>query len=100
MNLVGKEQILKGLAEVRSGQTFSLSLPLDYGNNASASRKRRSSMERSASGHRQTFCGLILASTIGAKLEHVPYKGSSQAIVYLLAGTSIRSLLQRAHSTP
>jgi kynurenine formamidase len=30
MNLVGREQVLKGLAEVRSGQTFSLSLPLDY----------------------------------------------------------------------
>jgi hypothetical protein len=30
MNLVGKAQVLKGLAEVRTGQTFSLSLPLDY----------------------------------------------------------------------
>ena len=30
--------------------------------------------------------GLILASTTGAKLEHVPYKGSSQAISDLLAG--------------
>jgi tripartite-type tricarboxylate transporter receptor subunit TctC len=30
--------------------------------------------------------GLILASATGAKLEHVPYKGSSQAISDLLAG--------------
>ena len=30
MNLVGRAQVLKGLAEVRTGQTFSLSLPLDY----------------------------------------------------------------------
>lgn len=30
--------------------------------------------------------GLILASTTGARLEHVPYKGSSQAISDLLAG--------------
>jgi hypothetical protein len=30
MNLVGKAQVLKGLAEVTTGQTFSLSLPLDY----------------------------------------------------------------------
>ena len=30
--------------------------------------------------------GLVLASTTGAKLEHVPYKGSSQAISDLLAG--------------
>ncbi|SKA41802.1 Tripartite-type tricarboxylate transporter, receptor component TctC [Enhydrobacter aerosaccus] len=30
--------------------------------------------------------GLVLANATGAKLEHVPYKGSSQAITDLLAG--------------
>ncbi|SKA41798.1 Putative cyclase [Enhydrobacter aerosaccus] len=30
MNMVGRDQVLKGLAEVRDGRIFSLSLPLDY----------------------------------------------------------------------
>jgi kynurenine formamidase len=30
MNLVGPEQVLKGVSEVKTGRTFSLSLPLDY----------------------------------------------------------------------
>ena len=30
MNLVGPEQVLKGVQEVKTGRTFSLSLPLDY----------------------------------------------------------------------
>lgn len=30
MNLVGPEQVRKGIAEVREGRTFTLSLPLDY----------------------------------------------------------------------
>ena len=29
MNLVGPAQVLSGIAEVKTGQTFSLSLPLD-----------------------------------------------------------------------
>ena len=35
MNLVGPAQVLSGIAEVKTGQTFSLSLPLDFpGGNA------------------------------------------------------------------
>jgi hypothetical protein len=30
LNLIGPEQVKKGIAEVREGKTFSLSLPLDY----------------------------------------------------------------------
>ncbi|OQC68434.1 MAG: putative cyclase [Verrucomicrobia bacterium ADurb.Bin006] len=30
LNLVGPEQVLKGIAEVKAGRTFCLSLPLDY----------------------------------------------------------------------
>ena len=37
--------------------------------------------------------GLILAGATGAKLEHVPYKGSSQAITDLLAGHVDSALL-------
>ncbi len=30
LNLIGEEQVLKGVAEVKTGKTFCLSLPLDY----------------------------------------------------------------------
>ena len=30
LNLIGPEQVLKGIAEVKEGKTFCLSLPLDY----------------------------------------------------------------------
>ncbi|MBS0222065.1 MAG: cyclase family protein [Proteobacteria bacterium] len=61
MNLVGKEQVLKGLAEVSSGQTFSLSLPLDYpgGDVLHPSRhppRRFATLRAGKSAGQQCFC--------------------------------------------
>ena len=61
MNLVGREQVLKGLAEARTGQTFSLSLPLDLpgGNALHPSRhppRRFSTLRAGKSAGEQCFC--------------------------------------------
>ena len=61
MNLVGKEQVLKGLAEVSSGRTFSLSLPLDHpgGNALHPSRhppRRFATLRAGKSAGQQCFC--------------------------------------------
>lgn len=61
MNLVGREQVLKGLAEVSTGQTFSLSLPLDYpgGNVLHPSRhppRRFATLRAGKSAGEQCFC--------------------------------------------
>ncbi len=61
MNLVGHDQILKGVAEVRVGKSFSLSLPLDYpGGNVLHPRrfppKRYSTIRGGANEGEQAFC--------------------------------------------
>jgi hypothetical protein len=61
MNLVGREQVLKGLAEVSAGETFSLSLPLDYpgGNVLHPSRhppRRFATLRAGKSAGEQCFC--------------------------------------------
>ncbi len=61
MNLVGREQVLKGLAEATVGLTFSLSLPLDYpgGNALHPSRhppRRFATLRAGKSAGEQCFC--------------------------------------------
>ena len=61
MNLVGREQVLKGLAEARTGLTFSLSLPLDLpgGNALHPSRhppRRFATLRAGKSAGEQCFC--------------------------------------------
>ncbi|MCF8533474.1 MAG: cyclase family protein [Reyranella sp.] len=61
MNLVGREQVLKGLAEARTGLTFSLSLPLDHpgGNVLHPSRhppRRFATLRAGKSAGEQCFC--------------------------------------------
>lgn len=61
MNLVGREQVLKGLAEARNGLTFSLSLPLDLpgGNALHPSRhppRRFATLRAGKSAGEQCFC--------------------------------------------
>ncbi|MBS0537929.1 MAG: cyclase family protein [Proteobacteria bacterium] len=61
MNLVGREQVLKGLAEARTGETFSLSLPLDLpgGNALHPSRhppRRFATLRAGKSAGEQCFC--------------------------------------------
>jgi kynurenine formamidase len=61
MNLVGPEQVLKGLAEARTGKTFSLSLPLDLpgGNALHPSRhppRRFATLRAGKSAGEQCFC--------------------------------------------
>jgi len=61
MTLVGREQVLKGLAEARNGLTFSLSLPLDLpgGNALHPSRhppRRFATLRAGKSAGEQCFC--------------------------------------------
>lgn len=61
INLVGPEQVLKGMAEVREGRVFSLSLPLDYpGGNALHPRRfpprRFATLRGGAQAGEQCFC--------------------------------------------
>lgn len=61
MNLVGPEQVKKGLAEVIAGKTFSLSLPLDYpGGNVLHPRRhpprRFATLRGGKNEGRQCFC--------------------------------------------
>ncbi len=51
-----------------------------------AARKKPMTYGTFGAGSSAHLYGLILAGATGAQLEHVPYKGSSQAIVDLLAG--------------
>ena len=69
MNLVGREQVLKGLAEVSSGQTFSLSLPLDHpgGNVLHPSRhppRRFATLRAGKSAGEQCFCFALARETL------------------------------------
>lgn len=63
LNLVGREQVLKGVSEVRDGQTFSLSLPLDQPRGTSLSPHRLPPIIRPTlrNGHVNFHCDMGVA---------------------------------------
>ncbi len=57
MNLVTREKVLQGVAEVREGVTFCLSLPLDYpGGNVLNPRRNPPRIAATLRGDKQNFC--------------------------------------------
>jgi kynurenine formamidase len=57
MNYVTREKVLQGIAEVKEGLTFCLSLPLDYpGGNALNPRRNPPRLASTLRGEKQNFC--------------------------------------------
>ena len=66
MNWVTREKVLEGVAEVREGRTFCLSLPLDYpGGNTLNPRRNPPRIAATLRGGRQNFCYPLDADTPG-----------------------------------
>jgi hypothetical protein len=66
MNWVTKEKVLQGVAEVKEGRTFCLSLPLDYpGGSVLNPRRKPPRIASTLRGEKQNFCYPLDADTPG-----------------------------------
>ena len=66
MNWVTREKVLQGVAEVKEGRTFCLSLPLDYpGGNVLNPRRNPPRVASTLRGDKQNFCYPLDADTPG-----------------------------------